>query len=240
MRKFWKYIRTTPLNPIIPIIFFIILGGITFIMLEDNKNVFEYFLSCIGIGISIAVVQCAFIQNQIQKYNIKIQLFDKRYSVFQCVLSSVTIIKRNNWDRYILFNKNDINEQMLQIEENLYNSTQLSMCLFDKDIYSKLVNVNNAFCKVAKSYKDMLIKIQGTFTSKEAIEEYSTIVNLYILSPNGFRTKEYEEELKNKFPRIYINLMDFSKECESYLSLIDATGIIQDLGNYIIVYNLEK
>ena len=129
---------------------------------------------------------------------------------------------------------------MLQIEENLYNSTQLSMCLFDKDIYSKLVNVNNAFCKVAKSYKDMLIKIQGTFTSKEAIEEYSTIVNLYILSPNGFRTKEYEEELKNKFPRIYINLMDFSKECESYLSLIDATGIIQDLGNYIIVYNLEK
>lgn len=240
MRKFWKYIRTTPLNPIIPIIFFIILGGITFIMLEDNKNVFEYFLSCIGIGISIAVVQCAFIQNQIQKDNIKIQLFDKRYSVFQCVLSSVTIIKRNNWDRYILFNKNDINEQMLQIEENLYNSTQLSMCLFDKDIYSKLVNVNNAFCKVAKSYKDMLIKIQGTFTSKEAIEEYSTIVNLYILSPNGFRTKEYEEELKNKFPRIYINLMDFSKECESYLSLIDATGIIQDLGNYIIVYNLEK
>lgn len=240
MRKFWKYIRTTPLNPIIPIISFIILGGITLIVLEDNKNAFEYFLSCIGIGISIAVVQCAFIQNQIQKDNIKIQLFDKRYSVFQCVLSSVTIIKRNNWDRYILFNKNDINEQMLQIEENLYNSTQLSMCLFDKDIYSKLVNVNNAFCKVAKSYKDMLIKIQGTFTSKEAIEEYSTIVNLYILSPNGFRTKEYEEELKNKYPRIYINLMDFSKECESYLSLIDETGIIQDLGNYIIVYNLEK
>lgn len=240
MRKFWKYIRTTPLNPIIPIIFFIILGGITFIMLEDNKNAFEYFLSCIGIGISIAVVQCALIQNQIQKDNIKIQLFDKRYSVFQCVLSSVTIIKRNNWDRYILFNKNDINEQMFKIEDNLYNSTQLSMCLFDKDIYSKLQDVNNAFCKVAKSYKDMLIKIQETFTSKEAIEEYSTIVNFYILSPNGFRTKEYEEELKNKFPGIYINLMDFSKECESYLSLIDTSGIIQDLGNYIIVYNLEK
>lgn len=200
MRKFWKYIRTTPLNPIIPIIFFIILGGITFIMLEDNKNAFEYFLSCIGIGISIAVVQCALIQNQIQKDNIKIQLFDKRYSVFQCVLSSVTIIKRNNWDRYILFNKNDINEQMFKIEDNLYNSTQLSMCLFDKDIYSKLQDVNNAFCKVAKSYKDMLIKIQETFTSKEAIEEYSTIVNFIFYHQMDLEQKSMKRNLKINSP----------------------------------------
>ena len=60
-----------------------IIGCILLIFFRSDDNAIEYFLSCIGLGISIAVMQCAQIQNQIQKDNIKIQLFDKRYSVFQ-------------------------------------------------------------------------------------------------------------------------------------------------------------
>lgn len=46
----------------------------------DDKSM-NVFLTFIGLGISAAVVQCAIIQNTIQKDNIKIQLFDKRYKV---------------------------------------------------------------------------------------------------------------------------------------------------------------
>lgn len=63
------------------------------------------FLTFIGLGISAAVVQCAIIQNAIQKDNIKIQLFDKRYKVYQSVLNTITLIKRDNWDRYILLRR---------------------------------------------------------------------------------------------------------------------------------------
>ena len=103
----------------------------------DDKSM-NVFLTFIGLGISAAVVQCAIIQNTIQKDNIKIQLFDKRYKVYQSVLNSITLIKRDNWDRYILFRGNDINQQFLLVEEELYKSAILSLFLFDDDIYLKL------------------------------------------------------------------------------------------------------
>ena len=67
MNKIWNYINNTPLNPIILIFFFTIVGGVLMIVLEDNENSMDYFLSCVGLGISAAVVQCTLIQNRIQK-----------------------------------------------------------------------------------------------------------------------------------------------------------------------------
>ena len=46
----------------------------------DDKSM-NVFLTFIGLGISAAVVQCAIIQNTIQKDNIKIQLL-KRSEIF--------------------------------------------------------------------------------------------------------------------------------------------------------------
>lgn len=125
IKQFWNYINRTPFNPIILILLFTVVGGFLMISLEGNENSMEYFLTCVGLGISAAVVQCTLIQNRIQRDNIKIQLFDKRYSVFQSVLDTITLIKRDNWDRYILFNENDINKQMILIEEDLYKSNFL-------------------------------------------------------------------------------------------------------------------
>ena len=70
------------------------MGVILLVVLNGNEKSMDYFLSCVGLGISAAVVQCTLIQNRIQKDNIKIQLFDKRYSVFQSVLDTITLIKR--------------------------------------------------------------------------------------------------------------------------------------------------
>jgi predicted TPR repeat methyltransferase len=50
----------------------------------------------------------------------------------------MTILQRDDWDRYVLLKENDMNKQMIQIEEELYKSVYLSECLFDKDVYDKL------------------------------------------------------------------------------------------------------
>lgn len=240
MRKFWNYINRTPLNPIILIVFFTIAGGFLMISLGDDKNSMEYFLTCVGLGISAAVVQCTLIQNRIQKDNIKIQLFDKRYSVFQSVLDTITLIKRDNWDRYILFKENDINKQMILTEENLYKSVQLSVCLFDNDLHSKLVEVNNAFCKVTKAYKNMLTANLEELADQGNAQEYLSVLTTHILSSAGLGSEKYENDLKVKFPNVYINLMEFSKECEAYLAFIEQCGIVKDLGKYVVVSKLDK
>lgn len=240
MKKFWKYLHNRPLNPILIILFFTIIGGVLLVTLNGSENSMNYFLSCVGLGISAAVVQCTLIQNRIQKDNIKIQLFDKRYGVFQSVLDTITLIKRDNWDRYILFNENDINKQMILIEENLYKSVQLSPCLFDNDLHTKLVAVNNAFCKVAKAYKNMLTVNLANLEDRNKVQEYIYVLNTHILSNTGLGSEKYETDLKEKFPNVYINLMEFSKECEAYITYVEESGIIKDLGKDIVVSRLDK
>lgn len=51
---------------------------------------------------------------------------------------------------------------------------------------------------------------------------------------------KYENELKDKFPKEYIAIMEFSKECDSYLSVVEKSKILTDIGKYIKVDNLDK
>lgn len=175
----------------------------------DDKSM-NVFLTFIGLGISAAVVQCAIIQNTIQKDNIKIQLFDKRYKVYQSVLNSITLIKRDNWDRYILFRGNDINQQFLLVEEELYKSANLSLFLFDDDIYLKLKDINNSFDKVATAYKNMCIANVQSIQSDGRTSEYILLFQQFLASRQNGSVK-YENELKDKFPKEYIAIMDSQK-----------------------------
>ncbi len=51
---------------------------------------------------------------------------------------------------------------------------------------------------------------------------------------------KYENELKDKFLKEYITIMEFSKECDSYLSVVEKSKILTDMGKYIKVDNLDK
>ena len=136
--------------------------------------------------------------------------------------------------------ENDINKQMILTEENLYKSVQLSVCLFDNDLHSKLVEVNNAFCKVTKAYKNMLTANLEELADQGNAQEYLSVLTTHILSSAGLGSEKYENDLKVKFPNVYINLMEFSKECEAYLAFIEQCGIVKDLGKYVVVSKLDK
>ena len=86
MEKVLNYIKRTPINPLVLMLFFTFVGlGLFYIFRDTPNEAIEYFLTCLGIGLSAAVVQCYLIQNQIQKDNIKIQLFDKRYQICKLI-----------------------------------------------------------------------------------------------------------------------------------------------------------
>lgn len=195
----------------------------------------EYILTGVGTCLSTMLVYCAYKQNKIQKDNIKIQLFDKRYSVYKGVLDSITIIKRDNWDRYVLFYENDINRQVIEIEETLYQSVQLSACLFDKELCKRLVLVNDAFCEVAKAYKNMLVASQKTMDKKQ-MEEFVSIYREQLISENGLDSDAY----KDKFPKIYISMRELADKCVDYINLINKLEIIKSFQKYITVNGLEK
>ena len=237
MKKLLNYLNSKPISPLIIFLCFTILGAITCILIFENSNyAVQCFISFMGLGLSAAIVQCSMIQNSVQKDNIKISLFEKRYTILQTLLDTVTIIKRDNWDRYILFKGNDINYQMIQAEENLYKSTQLASCLFDNELCIKLNKANNAFCKVVASYKNLLIENISNLKSSE-LKEYIHSFNDALIS-NKYLNQEYENFLKNRFPKTYISILNFNKECTDYLSFINDLGIIKDINKYLLVDDL--
>ena len=164
----------------------------------------------------------------------------RRYKIYLSVIDSITIIRRNNWDRCILFNEEtNVSKQILEIEENLYCSVQLSPCLFNKELVDKLTNINNAFCNVAESYKALLISNLELCSSEEGKQKFIDTYKLFLLSTQQEDTKGFEEQLKEQLPKMYINLMEFSNECERYLAFVEQTGIIKDFSHYIVVKDLD-
>ena len=78
------------------------------------------------------------------------------------------------------------------------------------------------------------------FKSQEEAQEFLILLNSHLLSESGLGSKEYEANIRKRFPKTYIALMDFSIECEAYLALINECDIVKDFGKYIIVDKLEN
>ena len=139
-----------------------------------------------------------------------------------------------------MFNGNDVFKQMIDIEENLYKSVQLSICLFDHDLYVKLCAVNDAFCKVAKSFKNMLVTNIDSLSSEEEVQSFLKQISSQIVSQDGLNSKEYEDKLKDKFPKVYISLKEFTDECDAYISFVEECGIKKEFGKYIVVDKFDR
>ena len=71
-------------------------------------------------------------------------------------------------------------------------------------------------------------------------QEYLSVLTTHMLSSSGLGSEKYENDLKEKFPNVYINLMEFSKECEAYIKFVEECGILKDLGRYVVVDKLDK
>ena len=227
-------------NPIWLVVLFSIIGLIALFFIKDAENGMGFFLSCVGIGLSAAVVECSIRQNKIEKDNIRIQMFDKRYNVYTKLLDTITIIQRDNWDRYILLNENDINKQMIFIEEELYKSVYLSECLFDKAVNEKLIEVNHAFCGVARAYKNMVVSNISNLRSPDEVNNFFSLLGTCVLSDSSTAVEEYNEALKKNFPKTYISLMEFSKEANAYVNFVLECGVLEDIKKYILVDRLDS
>ena len=86
----------------------------------------------------------------------------------------------------------------------------------------------------------MLVANYNKFISQEQIKAYSDLLKSHVLNDGEMNSIDFENDLKEKFPDIYVSIMDFSKKCDVYLSLIDNSHVIKDFGDYIMIDNLGK
>ena len=233
-----------PLDPIYLVLLFTLIAVIVGILMKDNPDVLTYFLTLIGIGMSAAMVQCYILQIEIQKDNIKLQMFDKRYQVLQTVLDSITLVQRDNWDRLILLSSEqsrqcDINTQIVDIEERLRQSVDLSIALFDPTFNNKLSLVSKAYSKVAKAYKDMLVQnVIYLQESDNKLQSFVKLMGKYYTNVDNSAACEFDQELEKELPKVFGKISEFNQECSRYMKVIDETDILNDFNKYVIIRDL--
>lgn len=237
-------LRNKPLNPMILLVFCALVGLATLFFIDDANQGMDFFLAFLGAGISMALLQSALIQNAIQKDNIKLQLFDKRYQVLEAILDSITLVRRDNWDRYMMFgtenDPNFVNRQIFDTEERLYKAAQLSVSIFDTGLIAKIEKVNNAYCAVARSYKKMLVINLHSMEDLSMRDQFMTIVSKHFISPGELDYEKMNAELRDKLPELYLPLLEFSQECDKYVNLIKDLKVLGDFNKYVIIRDLDS
>ena len=215
----------------------VLIGFISYCISQDK----EVFYFCVGTGISIAVLLCAIAQNNIQKDNITLQLFDKRYQVYNTILETKTLLQRNNWGRYVIAHGNDVTSEVLDLEEKLNQVTQLSAVLFSGDIKDKMIYINDQYCRVADKYKSLLVAGTKILSTDEVKIAYLQVISEYLLSNETITDNiEFNNKLKSNFPQLYIPIYEFSLECQNYLAKIEETQILSLMEKEVVIKDLDK
>ena len=239
-----KRFCSKPLNPLIILVFCALLGLVVLLIIDNVDRAMDVFLALLGAGISLALLQSAIIQNAIQKDNIKLQLFDKRYQVLEVILDSIALVRRDNWDRYVMFgsdtNTNIVNRQIIDTEERLYKVTQLSISIFDTELVGKIEKVNNAYCAVAGSYKKMFVTTLLSLENQVMRDQFMAIVSTHFISPEGLDYEKMDAELKDKLPEVYLPLLEFAQECDTYVNLIADLKVLGDFNKYVIIRDIDS
>lgn len=86
----------------------------------------------------------------------------------------------------------------------------------------------------------MIVTNIDSLSSEEEIQSFLKQISSLIVSQDGLNSKQYEDRLKDKFPKVYISLKEFADECDAYVSFVDECGIKKEFGKYIVVDSLDK
>lgn len=190
--------------------------------------------------LTVKLVSIAKQQNNIQKANIKLQMFDKRYAVYDAILKSQEAVTKEDFSHDILSGNNDIHiadKLINDANKNLKLQTQLSRNLFDKDINEKIKNICYEFDNITKQYfnfqKDRL-RFPGEFTS------YDKLYFEVFMAETTEEKEQYENQIEKACPNIFKFINDLTLTVLSFDNFIKNSRIITDFDKYLIIDNLDK
>lgn len=202
------------------------------------------FSAIIGTGISVLLLITAIQQNGIQKDNIKLQMFDKRYAVFEAITNSIAIVKQKDYSDLILSGETEyyaINKLIKNADSNLEKQRLLSQALFEDEIYVKIRNISNEFSNITKlHFKLYKQNLKLKQSNPLLFNEFSVLFNNTIYATTNEEVAQCNNILQEKFPDIHRTITEFNSAAASYSDFIKETGVMTDFDKYLIIHNLDK
>ena len=226
----------------------IILGVILYMEKTSSSDEFN---TSLAIFTSISTVFLAFImavityeigshQEKVQRDAIKMQLFDRRYKIFETIENSHTVITTNDYSNFVLSGYcNDpfsINKKIYDIKEQLRDAAMLSQALFDEKLTRKIKEASDRYEKLYNFYFTLF----KTYNSLVYDEKYLEKVENSLLTVTEKENQQCDKELKKEFPNFYNSNELFKLQTAQYSDWLAESGILIDFDKYLKINDLDK
>lgn len=179
-------------------------------------------------------------QIKVQKDNIKFQLFDKRYAVFQSVVDARHLLNRDDHFLIGAYDNNhflEVGRLLVEMQNKLRDALFVSQCLFDKNIFERMNVILSLFMATRREFYNLNITgatLTQQITEKQKLE-FQQVVTIYANDIDQMAI-----ELEKIMPNIRSVLKKWQDAVLAFNDYIDTSGITKDFDEYLMVQNLER
>ena len=181
---------------------------------------------------------------QKQKDFFKIQLFDKRYSVYEAIENAVALIDRKDFSSLILcegMEPNVINKRLIDAQENLHKASCLSQAIFSKDVSDKIFQIEAKFKVLVNEHFKILKQCIMPLTKlNNESEMYGRIFSKQMLETDLVEIEKLNKELQKLCPHTYYIVTDFNLKISDFIRLVDELKVSDDFDEYMILNNIDR
>ena len=220
-----------------------IASSILFMLYNSSEEVDIWVTSLLGVCtffFTIVLAINAYQQNLISKQNIKLQLFDKRYKVFETIVSSGRVVSEKNYSNQILSigvdDPNFINKKVMESVERMHDAAILSQTLFDRSLAAKIFKAYDKY----KAISDMHFSIIKQQVELMANPDFGNIFKAQLLTTDDNKMTQLNSLLQEKFPSFTLLSDKFNSEVAHYNEWIDESGLYKDFDKYLIIDELDQ
>lgn len=178
--------------------------------------------------------------NRIQKDNIKLQLFDKRYKVYHSIVEAKSILERDDHYLNAFYDANylnDLGRKLMAIHESLNDSMLVSQSLFDADMFIKMRNIVVCFAKVRRKYFEL--NIEG-YRYRDLLTEQQLDDIRNIVVQNATNIPNLEKEMSKRLPDFGAKIKPWMDAVAEFNECIRTSHIMEDFDIYLRISNLDE
>jgi|GEM_PF-5033700 len=178
--------------------------------------------------------------NELQKHNLKTQLFDKRYKVFQSIIEANSLVSTKTEiisDVYKSDRLEVFNSQLTEHLNQLRDSELISKKLLNEDICNKMgtivsqfENIRNDFIKLYK----LNVKLQISLNNSEKLD----IINMNNITNEKLENAKIKIKYQHDIMDLNSGWITWKDSVGIFSSFIQSSGILNDFDKYLIINDI--
>ncbi|MFA7082134.1 MAG: hypothetical protein WC135_05915 [Bacteroidales bacterium] len=208
---------------------------------------YDYKMYCVAIaGVAFSILMSVLIlrltwrisknQEELEKKNLKLQLFEKRYALYETIVKTKTLLDLDNSSEYqlnktlIILEELKSNNIFVELNNKFFYQSEASKFLYDQLLVLKISMIKDRFDSLYFRYTIVFFWFNDEFNKEKDNEPITDIFSRFSEKDKYILEKNY----------LYKEISEYKKSYDAYVKYIDESGIMKEFEKYLNIHDLEK